>query len=91
MLYYHFPEERLDIDACPFFTVLCFGAITRGQKRSKNMNFLMHVVGEPLFQCVQGQIFVGIRGSNDCRVTFLEGAGKILCVRYRGLKKKSCA
>ena len=77
MLYYHFSEERLNIDACPFSTVLCFGAITRRQKRSKNMNFLMNVVGEPLFQCVQGQRFVGVRGSNKCRITFMEGAGKI--------------
>ena len=41
------------------------------------MQFLIHV-GEALFQCVQGHRFVGIRGCHDCRVTFMEGADKIL-------------
>ena len=73
MLCQHFSEKRLDINACPFFTILCFGTVTRGQKRSKNMYFLLHV-GEPLFHCVQGHRFVGVRGGYNCRVTFLEGA-----------------
>ena len=73
MLCLHFPEKRFDINACPFFGVLSFNAITRRQKRPKNMNFLLHV-GEPLFHCVQGCRFVGVRGSYDCRVTFSEEA-----------------
>ena len=77
MLYLHFSEKSLDIDTCSFFIVLYFGAVTRGKKRSKNMHFLLHVVVEPLFQCVQGQRFVRVRGSHDYRVTFLEGAGEI--------------
>ena len=73
MLYQHFLEKHLDIIACPFFTVLRFGTVAKGQKRPKNMHFLLHV-GEPLFHCVQGHRghgFVVIRGSQDCRVTFL--------------------
>jgi hypothetical protein len=76
MLYLHFSEKRLDVNVYPFFIVLRFGAITRGQKRSKNMHFLLHV-GEPLFHCVQGRRFVGVRGSYDCRVAFLERADEI--------------
>jgi len=76
MLYKHISEKRLNIDICPFFVVLCFGTVTRGQKGSKNMHFLLRV-GEPLFYCVQGQRFVGVRGSNNCRVTFPEGADEI--------------
>ena len=37
------------------------------------MNFLLHV-GEPLFHCIQGRRFVGVRGSHDCRITFSVGA-----------------
>ena len=40
------------------------------------MHFLLHI-GEPLFHCVQGRRFVGVRGSHDCRVTFLEKADEI--------------
>ena len=35
------------------------------------MNLLLHV-GEPLFHCVQGHGFVGVRASYDYCVTFLE-------------------
>ena len=76
MLYKHFSEKRLEVDVCPFFILLRFDAVTRGQKRSKNMHFLPHV-GEPLFHCVQGRRFVGVRGSYDCRVAFLKGAFEI--------------
>ena len=51
MLYLYFSEKSLDINTCPFFTFLYFGAVTSGQKRSKNMHFLLHV-GEPPFHCV---------------------------------------
>ena len=40
------------------------------------MNVLPYV-GEPLFHCVQGHGFVGVRGSYDYRVTFLEEAVEI--------------
>ena len=43
---------------------------------SKNVHFLLHV-GEPLFHCVQGQKLVGVRGSYNCRVAFLEGVDEI--------------
>jgi hypothetical protein len=76
MLYKHFPEKWLDFNACPFFTVLRVGAVTRGEKRSKNMHFLLHV-GEPLFHYVQRQRFVGVRGSHDRRVRFLKEADEI--------------
>ena len=47
-----FPKKHLDMNACPFFAVLWFNAITRRQKRSKNFNFLLHV-GKPLFHWVR--------------------------------------
>ena len=37
------------------------------------MKFLL-LVGEALFQSVQGHRFIGIRGSYNCRVAFMEGA-----------------
>ena len=73
MLYLHFPEKSFDISACPFFSVLGFNAVTRRQKRSKNMNFFVHV-GEPQLHCVQGSRFIGVRGNYDCRVAFPEEA-----------------
>ena len=76
MLYYHFSKKRLDINACPFFTVLRFGAVTSGKKRSKNMHVLLHVE-KPLLYYVQGHRFVGVRSSQYCRVTFLGGADEI--------------
>ena len=65
MLYLHFSEKRLEINTCPFFTVLRVGAVTRGQKRSKNIHFLLNV-GEPLFHFVQGQRFVVVSGFVEC-------------------------
>ena len=77
MPYLHFPKKCFDINACPFFGVLGFNAITRRQKRSKNINFLLHV-REPPFHCVQGlgRSFVGVRGSYDRRITFPEEAAQ---------------
>ena len=73
MLYLHFPEKSFDINACPFFAVLGFNAVTRRQKRSKNIDFLLHV-GKPLFHCVQGHRIVSVRRIYDCRITFPEAA-----------------
>ena len=61
---YHCSSLLLHFDA---------SAETGWKKRSKNMQFLL-LVREALFQSVQGHRFIGIRGSYNCRVAFMEGA-----------------